>query len=155
MVGGRERRLCLTIGARRSDCGSRISLGLASVWTSRRRIRPTGVEENRTRHAHLILVTSHPLATADLHMREPRNPVPPATTSFFLAAEDAISPVTSPSTASGSLRSCKRVMKTCVSCLPEMLLVAVAVAVPPKKACEDVMIGDRLPLTLTCSSSDD
>lgn len=39
--------------------------------------------------AYLIDVTSHPRATADLQMREPRKPLPPATTSFFLAAPDA------------------------------------------------------------------
>lgn len=31
-------------------------------------------------------VTSHPLAAADLHIREPRKPFPPATTSLFFVA---------------------------------------------------------------------
>lgn len=35
-------------------------------------------------------VTSHPLATADLQIREPRNPLPPATTTFFLTVEAII-----------------------------------------------------------------
>jgi hypothetical protein len=39
---------------------------------------------------YLIEVTSHPLATADLQIREPRKPLPPATTRRFLTL-DAIS----------------------------------------------------------------
>lgn len=39
-------------------------------------------------YVYLIEVTSQPLATADLQMRDPRNPLPPATTIFFLAACD-------------------------------------------------------------------
>lgn len=35
---------------------------------------------------YLIEVTSQPRATANLHMREPRKPLPPQTT-IFLAAE--------------------------------------------------------------------
>jgi hypothetical protein len=35
---------------------------------------------------YLMDVTSHPLATADLHIRDPKNPFPPATTSFLLTA---------------------------------------------------------------------
>jgi hypothetical protein len=31
-------------------------------------------------------VTSQPLATAALHIREPKNPFPPQTISFFVAA---------------------------------------------------------------------
>lgn len=38
---------------------------------------------------YLIEVTSQPRATADLQMREPKKPLPPATTSFFFAAPDA------------------------------------------------------------------
>jgi hypothetical protein len=40
-------------------------------------------------NAYLIEVTSQPRATADLQMREPKKPLPPATTSFFLAAPEA------------------------------------------------------------------
>ena len=36
--------------------------------------------------AYLTLVTSHPRATADLHIRDPRKPLPPATTIRFFAA---------------------------------------------------------------------
>jgi hypothetical protein len=37
-------------------------------------------------YADLIEVTSQPLATADLHIREPKNPFPPQTTIFLAAA---------------------------------------------------------------------
>ena len=36
--------------------------------------------------SYLMEVTSHPLATADLHIRDPRKPFPPATTSRFFTA---------------------------------------------------------------------
>jgi hypothetical protein len=36
---------------------------------------------------NLIDVTSHPLATADLQIRDPRKPLPPATTSRFLTPD--------------------------------------------------------------------
>ena len=39
--------------------------------------------------SYLSETTSHPLATAYLHILEPRKPFPPATTTFFLAARDA------------------------------------------------------------------
>ena len=32
-------------------------------------------------------VMSHPLATPALHIRDPRKPLPPATTTFFLTVE--------------------------------------------------------------------
>ena len=35
---------------------------------------------------NLTEVTSQPLATADLHIREPRNPLPPQTTNFLAVA---------------------------------------------------------------------
>jgi hypothetical protein len=35
---------------------------------------------------YLIEVTSHPLATADLHILDPRNPLPPQTTRRFVVA---------------------------------------------------------------------
>lgn len=38
----------------------------------------------------LIEVTSHPRATADLQIREPKKPLPPATTIFFFAAVDMV-----------------------------------------------------------------
>ena len=38
------------------------------------------------RRVYLIETTSHPRAMADLHIRDPKKPVPPATTSRFLAA---------------------------------------------------------------------
>lgn len=41
--------------------------------------------------AHLIDVTSQPLATAYLQMREPRNPFPPHTTILFDALADIFS----------------------------------------------------------------
>ena len=37
---------------------------------------------------HLIEVTSHPLATAYLQIRDPRKPLPPQTTSLFTADMD-------------------------------------------------------------------
>lgn len=40
----------------------------------------------------LIEVTSHPRATADLQILDPRKPLPPATTSFCLAAVVDIAP---------------------------------------------------------------
>ena len=42
--------------------------------------------ETRSESIYLIEVTYQPRATADLHIRDPRNPLPPATTSFFFAA---------------------------------------------------------------------
>jgi len=39
--------------------------------------------------SYLNETTSHPLATAYLHILEPKKPFPPATTIFFLAAFDA------------------------------------------------------------------
>lgn len=39
---------------------------------------------------HLIDVTSHPLATAYLHILEPRKPFPPQTMIFFAAAFDMV-----------------------------------------------------------------
>lgn len=41
---------------------------------------------NVSRVKYLIEVTSQPLATADLQILDPRKPLPPATTSFFLTA---------------------------------------------------------------------
>jgi hypothetical protein len=51
-------------------------------WEIKRLVAAFG----RTR-THLIDVTSHPLATAYLHILEPRNPFPPQTTSLFTAAD--------------------------------------------------------------------
>lgn len=42
---------------------------------------------------YLMEVTCHPLATADLHIREPRKPLPPATTSLFFVACAIFDPV--------------------------------------------------------------
>ena len=36
---------------------------------------------------YLMEVMSHPLATPALHIRDPRKPLPPATTTFFLTVE--------------------------------------------------------------------
>jgi hypothetical protein len=49
----------------------------------------TGVKR-RIRKTYLIDVTSQPLATADLQMRDPRNPFPPATTMLFLTLLDIV-----------------------------------------------------------------
>jgi hypothetical protein len=43
-------------------------------------------DDMRARETHLMDVTSQPLATADLHILDPKNPLPPQTTSFFVAA---------------------------------------------------------------------
>ena len=42
---------------------------------------------------YLIEVTSHPLATADLQIREPRKPLPPATTRRFLTLDAIVEAV--------------------------------------------------------------
>jgi hypothetical protein len=49
----------------------------------------TGVT-SRSLTTYLIEVTSQPLATADLQMREPRNPFPPATTMLFFTFFDIV-----------------------------------------------------------------
>jgi len=49
----------------------------------------TGVKR-RPLTTHLTDVTSQPLATADLQMREPRNPFPPATTMLFFMFLDIV-----------------------------------------------------------------
>lgn len=40
--------------------------------------------------SYLIDTTSHPLATALLHILEPRKPLPPATSNFFFAVAEAV-----------------------------------------------------------------
>lgn len=53
---------------------------------------PDRLKHGQYNHSHdwgklyLIEVTSQPLATAALQMREPRKPFPPATTNFLFAA---------------------------------------------------------------------
>lgn len=42
--------------------------------------------QQRVEKLYLMEVTSQPLVTADLQMRDPRNPFPPATTIFLFAA---------------------------------------------------------------------
>lgn len=44
----------------------------------------------RLQSAHLNEITSQPLATAYLHILEPRNPFPPAIIIFFLAVAEAV-----------------------------------------------------------------
>ena len=51
-----------------------------------------GIAEGISRSPYLNDTTSQPLAAAHLHILEPRKPLPPATTIFFLAAEAAFAP---------------------------------------------------------------
>lgn len=75
MKEGWRRRLRGSMLVHQSGCGESQHI----VWGSRRCKLGWDVR-------YLIDVTSQPLATADLQIREPRKPFPPHTTSFFAVA---------------------------------------------------------------------
>ncbi|MBA7492629.1 hypothetical protein ES702_03179 [subsurface metagenome] len=71
-----ERTTLTTTTVHPSDCRQSVSCRSAISRTS----------------AHLIETTSHPLATAYLHILDPRKPFPPATRIFFFAVAEAVAP---------------------------------------------------------------